>query len=132
MQKYVKSSDEILMVGFVFQNKGIIGIGIYPNSNFLRVRWFCNTYAGCGNSELSEELYSKQNCKLITNIDISENVITRMKKKAEQNKMEMIFEVGDVTKMTYNDERFNTVIGKLTFTLFDIFPLKTTLNLDYS
>ena len=35
-----------------------------------------------------------------------------MKKKAEQNKMEMIFEVGDVTKMTYNDERFNTVIGK--------------------
>ena len=38
MQKYVKSSDEILMVGFVFQNKGIIGIGIYPNSNFLRVR----------------------------------------------------------------------------------------------
>jgi len=36
-----------------------------------------------------------------------------MKKKAEQNKMEMIFEVGDVTKMTYNDEKFNTVIGKL-------------------
>ena len=35
-----------------------------------------------------------------------------MKKKAEQNKTEMIFEVGDVTKMTYNDERFNTVIGK--------------------
>ena len=41
-----------------------------------------------------------------------------MKKKAEQNKMEMIFEVGDVTKMTYSDERFNTVIGKLTFTPF--------------
>ena len=58
-------------------------------------------------------MYSKQNCKLITNIDISENVISRMKKKAEQNKMEMIFEVGDVTKMTYNDEKFNTVIGKL-------------------
>ena len=55
-----------------------------------------------------------------------------MKKKAEQNKMEMIFEVGDVTKMTYSDERFNTVIGKLTFTLFDIFRLKTTLNMDYS
>ena len=36
-----------------------------------------------------------------------------MKKKADQNKMEMIFEVGDVTKMTYNDEKFNTVIGKL-------------------
>lgn len=36
-----------------------------------------------------------------------------MKKKAEQNKTEMIFEVGDVTKMTYNDEKFNTVIGKL-------------------
>ena len=36
-----------------------------------------------------------------------------MKKKAEQNKMEIIFEVGDVTKMTYNDEKFNTVIGKL-------------------
>ena len=50
---------------------------------------------------------------MITNIDISENVISRMKKKAEQNKMEMIFEVGDVTKMTYNDEKFNTVIGKL-------------------
>ena len=58
-------------------------------------------------------MYSKQNCRLITNIDISENVISRMKKKAEQNKMEMIFEVGDVTKMTYNDEKFNTVIGKL-------------------
>ena len=77
-------------------------------------RLFENTFEGCGNSELSEELYSKQNCKLITNIDISENVISRMKKKAEQNKMEMIFEVGDVTKMTYSDERFNTVIGKLT------------------
>ena len=50
---------------------------------------------------------------MITNIDISENVISRMKKKAEQNEMEMIFEVGDVTKMTYNDEKFNTVIGKL-------------------
>ena len=58
-------------------------------------------------------MYSKQNCKLITNIDISENVISRMKKKAEQNKTEMIFEVGDVTKMTYNDEKFNTVIGEL-------------------
>lgn len=80
MQKYVKSTDEILMVG-------------------------------CGNSELSEELYSKQNCKLITNIDISENVISRMKKKAEQSNMQMIFDVGDVTKMVYNDEKFNTVIG---------------------
>ena len=68
---------------------------------------------GCGNSELSEELYSRNDCKLITNIDISENVIERMKEKAKQNESEMIYEVGDVTKMKYSDERFNVVIGAL-------------------
>ena len=67
---------------------------------------------GCGNSELSEELYSKQDCKLITNIDISENVIERMKKKSAENGISMIYEVGDVTNMKYTDESFNAVIGK--------------------
>lgn len=66
---------------------------------------------GCGNSELSEELYSKQDCKLITNIDISENVIERMKKKSAENGISMIYEVGDVTNMKYTDESFNAVIG---------------------
>ena len=34
MQKYVKSSDEILMVGFVFQNKGVIGLGYTSKFKF--------------------------------------------------------------------------------------------------
>jgi len=67
---------------------------------------------GCGNSELSDELYSRNDCKLITNIDISENVIERMKEKSKQNGREMIYEVGDVTKMKYSDESFNVVIDK--------------------
>jgi len=66
---------------------------------------------GCGNSELSDELYTKNDCKLITNIDISDNVINRMKKKAEEKGQEMIYEVGDVTNMKYADENFNVVIG---------------------
>lgn len=67
---------------------------------------------GCGNSELSDELYSHNGCKLITNIDISDNVIGRMKKKAEENGRSMIYEVGDVTDMKYSDGSFNCVIGK--------------------
>lgn len=67
---------------------------------------------GCGNSELSDELYTKNDCKLITNIDISENVIGRMKKKAQEKGQEMIYEVGDVTNMKYVEENFNVVIGK--------------------
>lgn len=43
----------------------------------------------------------RQKCKLITNIDISENVIKRMQKKAEETGRQMIYEVGDVTNLKY-------------------------------
>ena len=66
---------------------------------------------GCGNSELSDELYNKNGCKLITNIDISDNVINRMKEKAQKIGQEMIYEVVDVTNMPYREEKFNCVIG---------------------
>jgi len=67
---------------------------------------------GCGNSELSDELHDMQKCKLITNVDISENVIKRMQKKAEDAGREMIYDVGDVTNLKYRDEQFNCVIDK--------------------
>ena len=45
-------------------------------------------------------------------MDISENVIERMKKRSEQAGRSMLYEVGDVTKMEYKSEKFNVVIDK--------------------
>ena len=50
-------------------------------------------------------------------IDISDNVITRMKKRCEDSGRSMIYEVGDVTNMNYSDEKFDTVIGRFDLSL---------------
>lgn len=69
------------------------------NSKFLMV--------GCGNSLMSNQMV-KDGFKDITNIDISNIVIEKMKKEyPEENFMEM-----DATNMTFEDNKFDCVIDK--------------------
>ena len=70
-----------------------------PNSKILMV--------GCGNSKMSNQMYSS-NYKNITNIDISDIVIKKMKEQYPQMEwLEM-----DATKMTFEDNLFDCVIDK--------------------
>ena len=62
---------------------------------------------GCGNSKMSNQMYSS-NYKNITNIDISDIVIKKMKEQyPEMDWLEM-----DATKMTFEDNLFDCVIDK--------------------
>ena len=52
--------------------------------------------------------------KNIVNNDISEVCIETMKKRNEQKRPEMKWDVMDITKMSYPDETFDIVIDKST------------------
>lgn len=66
---------------------------------------------GCGNSEFSEKMYDDGYTQNY-NIDICQNVIDFMKKRNSNRKM--VFEVMDVTNMSYKDETFDLIIDKST------------------
>ena len=70
-----------------------------PNSKILMV--------GCGSSNLSNQMYLS-NYKNITNIDISDIVIQKMKKQYP----EMEWQEMDATKMTFENNFFDCVIDK--------------------
>jgi EEF1A lysine methyltransferase 4 len=69
---------------------------------------------GCGNSKLSEEM-SNDGYPLITNIDISDNVILKMSNHYSSNYPLQEYSVIDATRMAYRDNSFDICIDKGTF-----------------
>nr|XP_034978267.1 eEF1A lysine and N-terminal methyltransferase isoform X2 [Zootoca vivipara] len=67
--------------------------------------------AGCGNSELSEQLYD-EGYQDITNVDISEVVIKQMQKRSAHLRPKMTYIVMDVLQMDFPDEHFQVVLDK--------------------
>ncbi|XP_068921683.1 eEF1A lysine and N-terminal methyltransferase isoform X1 [Petaurus breviceps papuanus] len=66
---------------------------------------------GCGNSELSEQLYDV-GYQDIVNIDISEVVIKQMKERNASRRPQMSFLQMDMTKMEFPDASFQVVLDK--------------------
>ena len=68
---------------------------------------------GCGNSSMSSQLLSDGFEKVVS-IDFSDVVINQMKKMhSKQSKLE--WDVGDITKMKYQNNSFDYVFDKATF-----------------
>ncbi|XP_060630351.2 eEF1A lysine and N-terminal methyltransferase [Anolis sagrei] len=66
---------------------------------------------GCGNSELSEELYD-EGYQDITNVDISELVIKQMQERSVHLRPKMTYMVMDVLQMDFPDGHFQVVLDK--------------------
>lgn len=66
---------------------------------------------GCGNSELSEQLYDV-GYQDIVNIDISEVVIKQMKERNASRRPRMSFLKMDMTQMEFPDASFQVVLDK--------------------
>jgi 2-polyprenyl-3-methyl-5-hydroxy-6-metoxy-1,4-benzoquinol methylase len=69
---------------------------------------------GCGNSKLSEEM-AGSGYPLITNVDISDAVITKMRDYYCTKLPLQEFQVVDATNMAYRDNSFDFCIDKGTF-----------------
>lgn len=69
---------------------------------------------GCGNSKLSEEM-SNDGFHSITNCDISDNVIYKMRNHYHEKFPLQEFAVIDATRMAYRDNAFDICIDKGTF-----------------
>ena len=67
---------------------------------------------GCGNSEFSQQLF-EEGYRNITNIDISETLITRMKHE-HRDKIEMKWEQMDMLAMSFETNSFDVAIDKAT------------------
>ncbi|XP_060888061.1 eEF1A lysine and N-terminal methyltransferase [Labrus mixtus] len=66
---------------------------------------------GCGNSELSEQLYDV-GYKHLTNIDISETVVTHMNQRNVERRPGLTFQQVDATKTPYEDGSFQAALDK--------------------
>ncbi|XP_039591811.1 eEF1A lysine and N-terminal methyltransferase isoform X1 [Polypterus senegalus] len=66
---------------------------------------------GCGNSELSEQLYDA-GCAHLTNIDISETAIGRMKERNATKRPDMHFVLMDVLDLHFEDGSFQVALDK--------------------
>lgn len=66
---------------------------------------------GCGNSNLSEQLYD-QGYTNITNIDISPVVIDQMSQQMQAKNKSMKWLVMDATNTDFKDEEFDVVMDK--------------------
>lgn len=66
---------------------------------------------GCGNSELSEQLYDV-GYKQLTNIDISETVVTHMNQRNSECRPGLSFQRVDATQMAYEDASFQAALDK--------------------
>lgn len=67
---------------------------------------------GCGNAELTEDMYD-DGYEDIWNMDISEIVIEQMKER-NKHRSGMVWEYGDALNMKYEDEFFDVVLDKST------------------
>ncbi|XP_003974012.1 eEF1A lysine and N-terminal methyltransferase [Takifugu rubripes] len=66
---------------------------------------------GCGNSELSEQLYDV-GYKQLTNIDISETVVTHMNQRNSERRPDLTFQKVDATETPYDDASFQAALDK--------------------
>lgn len=66
---------------------------------------------GCGNSELSEQLYDV-GYKHLTNIDISETVVTHMNQRNAERRPGLTFQQIDATKTPYEDGSYQAALDK--------------------
>ncbi|XP_033007100.1 eEF1A lysine and N-terminal methyltransferase isoform X3 [Lacerta agilis] len=83
--------------------------------------------AGCGNSELSEQLYD-EGYQDIINVDISEVVIKQMQERNAHLRPKMTYMVMDVLQMDFPDERFQVVLDKGTLDALLTDEEETTLS----
>nr|CAB3263765.1 methyltransferase-like protein 13 [Phallusia mammillata] len=88
--------------GNYFELCGILNRYFKPKDDVLVV--------GCGNSNLSEQMYDT-GCQKITNIDISKTVIKQMQDR-NKGRDQMHWLEMDITKMQFEDESFSVVIDK--------------------
>ncbi|XP_069006047.1 eEF1A lysine and N-terminal methyltransferase isoform X1 [Embiotoca jacksoni] len=66
---------------------------------------------GCGNSELSEQLYDV-GYKHLTNIDISETVVTHMNQRNSERRPGLTFHQVDATQTPYEDASYQAALDK--------------------
>lgn len=66
---------------------------------------------GCGNSELSEQLYDV-GYKHLTNIDISETVVTHMNQRNAERRPGLTFQQVDATQTPYEDGSYQAALDK--------------------
>ncbi|XP_038857890.1 eEF1A lysine and N-terminal methyltransferase isoform X2 [Salvelinus namaycush] len=66
---------------------------------------------GCGNSELSEQLYDV-GYRHLTNIDISETVVNHMNQKNAKQRPDLTFQMVDATQTPYEDGSYQAALDK--------------------
>ncbi|KAG7260456.1 hypothetical protein CRUP_008807 [Coryphaenoides rupestris] len=66
---------------------------------------------GCGNSELSEQMYDV-GYKQLTNIDISETVVTHMNQRNAERRPHLAFQRVDATQTPYEDASYQACLDK--------------------
>ncbi|XP_008493072.2 eEF1A lysine and N-terminal methyltransferase [Calypte anna] len=67
---------------------------------------------GCGNSELSEQMYDTGMCEDIVNIDISDPVIRQMRERSGSRRPRMSYLLMDMLQMDFPDAHFQVVLDK--------------------
>ncbi|NXD70144.1 MET13 protein, partial [Eolophus roseicapillus] len=67
---------------------------------------------GCGNSELSEQMYDVGMCEDIVNIDINNAVIHQMQERSRSKRPKMSYLLMDVLQMDFSDAHFHVVLDK--------------------
>ncbi|NWJ09950.1 MET13 protein, partial [Crypturellus undulatus] len=67
---------------------------------------------GCGNSELSEQMYDEGLCEDIVNIDVSEAVVRQMQERSANRRPRMSYLQMDALQMDFPDAVFQVVLDK--------------------
>lgn len=67
---------------------------------------------GCGNSELSEQMYDVGMCEDIVNIDINDTVIHQMQERSRSKRPKMSYLLMDVLQMDFPAAHFQVVLDK--------------------
>ncbi|OXB57996.1 hypothetical protein ASZ78_011806 [Callipepla squamata] len=67
---------------------------------------------GCGNSELSEQMYDTGMCEDIVNIDISDAVVRQMRERSASRRPKMSYLQMDVLHMDFPDAHFQVALDK--------------------
>ncbi|XP_061860192.1 eEF1A lysine and N-terminal methyltransferase isoform X2 [Colius striatus] len=67
---------------------------------------------GCGNSELSEQMYDTGVCEDIVNIDISDAAIRQMRQRSGSRRPRMSYLLMDMLHMDFPDAHFQVVLDK--------------------